>query len=110
MLLFMRMISLAVMATAAYASHGNWMDSYRQANGQSCCHRAHDCVPVKAAILERGEDRSLVVVDGIRYEMPTASIYISEDEEDWFCRILYPKPYDKLEWAGPLCLFIAPKT
>jgi hypothetical protein len=101
---------LLVALPLAYANHGSWIDHFRQANGQSCCQKAKDCITVKAAIVERGKDRSLVVVDGIRYEMPTGSIHISEDEEDWFCRVIYPKPYDKIEWADPLCLFIAPKT
>lgn len=97
-------------AGIAYAAHGHWIDHFRQANGQGCCYRGKDCRPVKARILERGHPETAVEVNGIRYRMPTGSIHASEDDDDWFCSVKYPPPYDRKEWEEPLCLFIAPKT
>lgn len=94
-------------ASLAYATHGHWIDHYTNAYGASCCQAQKDCVKVKARILEPGELWTWVEVDGEKYRMDTASIHISEDMRDWFCRWVYAPPKGD-GWTSPICLFIAP--
>lgn len=102
-------LGLLLTATLAYATHGHWIDHYKTSTGASCCRSQKDCLPAHARILEMDEPFSWVEVDGMKYRMPTASIHVSEDEQDWFCRWPYTVN-GMVQWVSPICLFIAPGT
>ena len=94
---------LLLLATIAYASHGGWMDAYRDADGIRCCGQL-DCLPTHARVLAQTADVATVEVDGLVVAIPAKALHASETNEDYWCARRTDRP---LSQDNIRCVFIA---
>jgi hypothetical protein len=92
-----------------WATHGHWIDHYRNADGMSCCGR-QDCVEVAARLVEDGGTMWRVEVNGTSIVLPKKSVHLSEEPVAYWCHLgKAPCRPPQLEISSVCgrCLFVA---
>jgi hypothetical protein len=92
-----------------WATHGHWIDHYRNADGMSCC-GMQDCVEVAARLVEDRGTTWRAEVNGTSIVLPKKSVHLSEEPAAYWCHNAQAPcqpPQLEISSACGRCLFVA---
>ncbi len=93
-----------LLATAvAQATHGHWMDHYRNAKGFPCCSKK-DCVVVQARLLPHAGPEAALEINGVPIRLDFGSVHVSEDTSSHWCA---KDPDEPISTENTYCVFLA---
>lgn len=89
---FGMIIGILMAGAYVFAQHGgSWQDTYKSADGSSCC-GPKDCKVVPVALIGRNGTMIEALVMGVKVILPAKSVHQSEDTQSYWCQREPGKP------------------